>query len=532
MAQTNNDPNHKAQLFAGGQPVCRCGKRHLTAWQGLVLVVALAAVLRGIGLGERDFFGDEIFSINIAHEKTVLEIIHFGQTEERHPFLPHVISRLVYLAGAENEVQWRLTGLVSGIVLAATAFFVPLLLGNRRIALLTGLLVAASPLAVLFSQNNRWYPIAGMMLGLACLFLIIGAVHRRLWGWIAAGVCLAVTFYIVYLGAAVALVLLGLALVYCVQNHQPLRGWWLSVAAFIVLIAPWLPYLVYNLLEGNVHLDPVQSSFPLAKAVLLLQNLAIGPTVLPWNLPVIIPALVLLAVLAWSLLRCSDRSLRAGMIYSLVFILSAIPVFHVVPTATSPRYWLVLLIPWGMLVAMAVAAVQSKTVRGVILAALAAVHVYGLANIYLGREYQYQELVDDWRGLTRLALEKTVPEDEAWSLASPFVYYYGRSGREVLFVGEWPYAPEEVDRSLAKAAPQRVLLQYSPLSGWEGTGFAKQASVIGERLAFAGYRKTWEQEYGEDPDVLMKRRYLKGRDWPLYRHRLEIWERNAPAASP
>lgn len=508
-----------------GSTVASLGGRRWLAWHGLLLVVALASGLRLWGLGNRSFFGDEIYSLHIAEQKTAAELLHHAQELERHPPLPHLISRVIHLAGAESEFQWRLFGAMCGVGLAALVFLVPLYLDAPRLSLPAGLLAAAMPLGVLFSQANRWYPLAGALLALAILCVVAGARRGNLGGWIVAGLALSLAFYTVYLAAAVGAVILLMALVYLLRNRPGLRGWAVAVVIVAVCTAPWLPYLLPMLAEGKIHLDPVQTYLLGAgKAALLVQNLAVGPTVLPWNWAVTVPAAVLHLVLLGALVRSEHDEVKRTRAAALWFMVLCFPIMLLVPASSAPRYWLVLVVPWSVLVAGGLISLRSVAARALVTAALAALIGYGLMNLYAVRQYQYLELADDWRGLAEQVRGLQEPEDEIWSLATPFVHYYGSEARYVM---DWGWDSDAVREHLAADKPQRVILQYSPLSGWEGTPFERIAGRIGEQMQAAYYRRQCRQHYGRDLDADIKRRYMRGRTFPEYRHVVELWVRQS-----
>lgn len=495
--------------------------RQFAAWHGLMAVVAVALILRLWGLGNRSFFGDEVYSLQIAEQKTAAQLLHHAQKLERHPPLPHLISRVIYLAGAHGEFQWRLFGAFCGVAITALAFLVPLYFGAPQLSLPAGMLAATAPMGVLFSQVNRWYPLAGALLGLAILCTVIGARRGSLGAWIGAGLALALAFYTVYLAAAVGAVILLMALVHLLRRRAELRGWMWAVAVTVLCTAPWLPYFLPMLHEGKIQLDPTQTTLSgLGKAVLLLQNLAVGPTVLPWSWAVNLSAAALYLVLLMALVRSEHVEVRRTSAAAGWFMVLCFPIMLVASASSAPRYWLVLLVPWTMLVAGGLVSLRSAVGRGLAVAALAALIGYGLVNLYTVRQYQYLELADDWPDLAAHIRVLEQPGDEVWTLASPFVYYYGDAAEYVM---DWGWDPDGLRQHLTARHPHRIILQYSPLSGWEGTPFERVARTIGGQLEDAGYRRQWQKQWGRDPQVEMKRRYLRGRTFPEYRHAAELW---------
>jgi len=499
--------------------------RRFSGWHGLLVVIVAATLLRLCCLGSRSFYGDEVFSMQIAGQKTIPELVQYAETAERHPPLPHIISRCMYLAGADSEFEWRLFGACCGVVLAGVVFLAPLACCSPRVGLLAGLLAATSPMGILFSQTNRWYPLAAALLAVAILGMVVGERRGSLAGWGMAAVALALAFYTVYLAAAVAFILMLMALVYLLRARRRLTGWMLAAVITVLAISPWVKFLLPMLSAGKIQLDPVRTSVPgLGKAALLLQNLSIGPTVLPWNWAVTVPGVVLFVALTYSFLRSDVAEVRRFKAFVVGLLVLSLPVMLMVRAASGPRYWLILLLPWQILVAGGLLSLRSRVSRMTAGIVLAVVVGYGLFNLYTVRQYQYLELADDWRGLARAAKETQRPGDEVWTLASPFAYYYGP---EALYILDWGWQDGALTRRLARQAPRRVLLQYSPLSGWEGTPFIRIGEEMGRELAAAGFKRSDIRRYARDPDFEKKRKYIRGRDFPEYRHVVEFWVRGS-----
>ncbi len=513
--------NHRGSLR---EVVAHCGPLRISGWHGLVLVVVLAAGLRLYGLGDRCFHGDEMLSVTIAGSKTMAELQRVTRPAW-HPPLHYGVPRLLYLAGAHTEAQWRIAGVLFGVILAAATFLIPLLWGAVRLSLPAGLLAATSPMAVLFSQSSRWHPLVAGILALGCLSLVIAVKRDLIWAWLLAAVAFALAFYTVFLAGVVATVLMLLALYHTLRAGKPLTGWLSAAVLCLAAIVPLVRPAIFWSRPGQILWEPVRSIFPvLGRSGLLLQNLLVGPTVLPWNWAVMVPATILLAYLAWRFFASSEAQVCSLKGPAFAFFLLCLPVIVVAPVAASSRYWLILLVPLHIGIAGGLLSISSRRLQLLGTAAITALVAYGLFNLYTHRQYQYRELIDDWRGLATMTRSLTQPGDEVWSVMSPFIYYYGSASLDVF---EWYYDPAAVARHVEHTNPSRIFLQYSPLSGWEVVNFARIGEIVGEELAALGFTRQWCGYYGRDPDVAMKRKYLRGRTFPEYRHVVELWARPA-----
>jgi 4-amino-4-deoxy-L-arabinose transferase-like glycosyltransferase len=500
--------------------VARCGPLRLTGWQGLVLVVLLAAALRVHALGTRCFHGDELLSISIASSSRMAELQR-STAPAWHPPLHYAVPRLLYLAGASTEAQWRIAGVLFGVLTAAVSFLIPWAWGASRIGFVAGLLTATSPMAVLFSQSVRWHPLVGGMLALGALGLVLVVHRERFWGWLLAGVCFALAFQTIYVAGIPALLMLLLALYHVLRNGKPLTGFLSAILLWTVAVAPSARVLASWLQPGALHWEPLRSSLGVpGKLLVLLQNLTVGPTVMPWNWLVTVPAVVLLSVLAWRFVTTRQSEVTAMRSSVLAVVAVCILVALIAPLTASSRYWLILLVPVHIAMAGGAVSITSARWRQLAFLMLAAIVGYGLLNLYGQRQYQYRELMDDWCGLAELTRHEARPGDEVWSVMTPFVHYYGP---DALNVCNWYHEPRNVAQHLQTSRPSRVFLQYSPLSDWEVISFAGMAEVIGAELQKQGFERQSQIRYGFDSDAAKKRYYMRGRDFPDYRHMLEMW---------
>jgi hypothetical protein len=151
---------------------------------------------------------------------------------------------------------------------------------------------------------------------------------------------------------------------------------------------------------------------------------------------------------------------------------------------------------------------------------------YGLFNLYTGRQYQYMEFTDNWRQLAEETTALAEPEDTVLTLATPFAYYYGPGAQVIVDTAN---SPERLERFVRDIHSERVIVQYSPLSGWGHIDFAALGRRVDRALKSQGYRREWIRRYGRDFDADLKRRFLVGRSLPDYRHRLALYVRAADA---
>ncbi|HVC33742.1 MAG TPA: glycosyltransferase family 39 protein, partial [Chloroflexota bacterium] len=153
---------------------------------------------------------------------------------------------------------------------------------QRGAALLTGLLVAVSPIDVYYSQETRMYALlpALALLSLIATVRLLGTGQRRDWLlWTLVNVVgLYVYYYLGLLTAAEALALLG-----SVVERRQLGRWILAQAAILVLYLPWAALLLGRLGGSSLAL-PVATAVHLTPAAYLTENwqdFTVGFTVPP-----------------------------------------------------------------------------------------------------------------------------------------------------------------------------------------------------------------------------------------------------------
>ncbi len=527
MSPRTEDSTERPELDLG-EVVARCGRFRLSGRHGLLLVVVISAALRFYGLGTRSFHGDEILTVEMGSSPQMWAL----QKQARpawHPPLHYAIPKLSYLAGAETEFEWRIVGAVFGVLTAVAAFLIPAVWGASRLSLPVGLLVAISPMGVLFSQSNRWHPLVGGILAFGCVGLIAAVRRRALWGWVVALVCFVLACYTVFMAGAVVFVLMLLALWGVRRSAIQWKQWLVAALVCTLGVAPIVGSALawsFPKIGAPAGMDGASIAGALAKVAVLVQNLTVGPTVLPWNWAVMIPATVLLVWLGWRFLVSSDADVASIRPVTVAFFFLCLLVTLVAPAISSSRYWLVLLVPVSIALGGGLVSISSRKWRAVGALGLAALAAYGLGNLYTGRQYQYLELVDDWRGLAELTRQMARPGDEVWTVMGPFQYYYGP---ESICVREWRDDREKARARIEATGAKRVFVQYSPMSGWHGINFTSRGKDAGAELGKLGFEMQWQEHYHRDPDVGMKRKLLRGREFSEYRHVLELWEREGGA---
>ena len=286
----------------------------------LLVVVALAAVLRFWGIGHQSFWYDEWLTTEAVAGGPADLARHVATREGIAPpyfVVMWVWSRVV----GEGEVALRSFSALAGVATVPVAYALAVRLGQRRrVARGAALLVAANPLLVWYSQEARPYALLALLGALSVLAAVeVDRTGRRAdvvrWGIVAAAAA-SVHYFALFVvaGAAVglaarrrvpprdlALAAVPVALVLAVlapfaleqHSHAANRSWIaqfalterLDDAARIALAGPgarfawlWLVPLVLTVVVGTVTLWRTRSrDRRVAGALLLLAVAGVVP---------------------------------------------------------------------------------------------------------------------------------------------------------------------------------------------------------------------------------------------------------------
>jgi 4-amino-4-deoxy-L-arabinose transferase-like glycosyltransferase len=223
--------------------VRRVGKR-LELW-GSVLVLLLAFGLRMVRIEGRALWYDEAFAVlyaSLDYEGmvygTVTPVEGAGAADVHPLFYYFSLHAWLGVAGQSPFVA-RFFSVVLGMITVALLWRLAAWCFDRRVGLAVGLLAAANPFHVAYSQEARMYALLGLAAVMAAWGLLRALSEGRHRWWALYAVGAAMTFYAHNLGAFVVLALNLLAVAR--------RPWWRRIPALIladgvalVLFAPWL----------------------------------------------------------------------------------------------------------------------------------------------------------------------------------------------------------------------------------------------------------------------------------------------------
>ena len=392
-----------------------------------VLVILLAAfALRLYLLDAQSIWWDEGISLNLA--RSPIWAIFADRVQNIHPPLYFVLLRgWTELTGLNIFSARYLSVLASWLQLAAVFAFVRLWLGQDRgwrTAVIAMLLVAISPLSVIYGQETRVYALLpSVYLGLLGLtfWLVRPSAAPRWYHWLLLGLGEWVGLHLHYLTLfVVAFINIWAALVYWRGRRWGCLRHWLLVQVGVGLASlHWFTAVLLNLTavtnEANAGVlltDPVPLNFLLSQVwVFHLTGLA-GSLAVPlvrWLAGG--TAVFLLALWLWAVV---DRGMRRTAVWLalvwLVPVSSALFVWSV-RSFSHPRYISMYAIGLIPLAAFLLGARYTNFVRkllaGLLALGLTAISLLGLWYYFVDPAFAK----DDMRGVARYLETAAAPDD-------------------------------------------------------------------------------------------------------------------------
>jgi mannosyltransferase len=208
-------------------------------WTPVVLLTALAALLRIPTLGSQSYWYDEAVTVSLLR-RSLFGMLHGVASGESAPPLYYVLAWFWARGFGTGEFELRLLSALVGIATVPVVYAAAETLGSRRTALVAGGLAATSPILVWYSQEARAYSLLVFLASASFLFFV-KALERpsprllALWA-IAAGLALATHYFAVFLVAP--------ELVLLVARHVRVRRVYVAAAGVVVCCAALLPLAV------------------------------------------------------------------------------------------------------------------------------------------------------------------------------------------------------------------------------------------------------------------------------------------------
>ncbi len=380
--------------------------RQLWFWFSVSAILILATLIRVWNLGAESAWIDEAYSIALAEHP--IPLIIQGAAADQHPPLYYLLLHFwMQLASGVGYV--RALSVLLGLVNVAQIMLFGYRLGGVYIGLVSGLLIAISPMHVWYSQEVRMYILLLVLTTTSSTSLWWALRDQRLSAWISYTSFTILALYTHYFAFFVILFQAVWVLSWFIQGKSTrnLWKWMVSMTISALCFLPWLPTAVN---QAQFHTMTWIESPTLAVLRDTFLRLLFGIAVL--SLPDIILWIVLfgvVAVLVWAL-RVSkpfdpqsvNPTFYAATWGLLPFI--AISLVSLIYPIYQFKQYLITVTPFLLLYAL-VTKILSRSMR---IVSLAIILLASSASLV----YQQVDLSkDDWKGAAEYISSNAVEGD-------------------------------------------------------------------------------------------------------------------------
>ena len=377
-------------------------KKNLATGVFLAFIIGLGLCLRVIDLDGKYFYCDEIESYDRARQgfTEVISSLIGGS-----PHLPLYESMLhLWLLMGNSDAFARLPSVVFGIASILLTWQLFKTISSQRIALFVALLFAVSPLHVMFSRMVREYSLL-CMLSIASTILFIKLLRKteahgksRLWlSYFIVTLLLVYTHYYAWFTILSQTIYLFTTRA---RHKHLLKTWFFLQAMLVILLLPWVLGNLDYLLHGEDAPRTYYASMfgHWVKVLFTLFVLSLGLTVHPWNLKIVIPAVIGFSsafILGMrSLLQWRTSHINGHLLILFLFLIPfSIEVF--IPVC-APRQILGSLPFFYAIIGMGIFKINRTWIRTVVCALILLVCLFSLQNYFTDRQFVDADMVTPW----------------------------------------------------------------------------------------------------------------------------------------
>jgi mannosyltransferase len=234
----------------------------LTPFFKLSIILALAALLRFLGLGVKQFWLDEIMQVLHSRPDTFRGILDAVALDWGGAPLDYLVQHL-FIANVSGSIEWtaRLHAALFGVLSVLLIYLVCReLMSNERLALLSALLFCFYPFHHYYSQEGRPYSLF-VFITLILYFLFFRSLKRNrllLWGCFCA---VAILGFYTHVYTAFVLFAQFISLMYYSICHKEDRAIALRrclglLSCSIAAAVAYLPWLLYSFSSAKGDSDP------------------------------------------------------------------------------------------------------------------------------------------------------------------------------------------------------------------------------------------------------------------------------------
>jgi uncharacterized membrane protein len=474
--------------------------------------MALAAFLWTYRLAAKSYWDDEVLSIYHAQSLTKVSALLSLQMGNAHPPLYFLLLRFWMMAGSDREVWTRLLS----ALLAMPTLFLIFLIGRRfsspRAGLMGAFLYAIMPLTLIYNREVRMY---SLFVTLSCLslYLLLKTIEKDSWYlWILFSLVTVLTLITHYHGFLVLFAEGVFFLLYEIVVERKSSKILRFIEASVLALLFYLPF-VPALLDARFGTTGVMwqsgaKSFLVSLGYLGF-SLALGQTIMPWNILAVLGGAAVAVLTVLGLL-----SLRKDRKFLILLLAYAAVVFAVGPVVSHnmPRYY-VFFVPLLCLFLAHSAIVIPRKIPVVLLSVLVlASWAVSDLNYYANREFHVMGTVDPSREVAEYLSKAAAPDDAIIGGTQSFRrYYLMRLGLKNP-IGS---SLQQFSQDHGSLPPTVWLVVFNPIS-------TKNSKIMIRMLTEDyGYHLADIRRYLRDPNYLKKQKYFRKK---FAEYRIEVFK--------
>lgn len=476
----------------------------------LLSLVVLGFALWSLQLGVKSFWDDEILSIRHAELLKNFTSLFSMQAGNAHPPVYFLLLRPWLLLG--NSEGW--TRLLS-VLLAIPSIVLVYFLGKRLVNPLTGLvsstLYMTMPVLLIYFREVRMYSLLTTLSCASLLLLLKALDDNKPRSWLFFSVATFITLITHYHGFLILLAQGIFFLLYLKKTQNrlpPLRNFFLSSAMALLMFLPFIPALFQAMGTTSTMWRSGSGSFLISRGY-LAYSLALGQTIMPWDIIAVLGGIsfaVISAVSIWQQ-RANYVLIAIMSSYSLVVFLVGPLISH-----DMPRYYLFFAPLICIILGYGITAIRPRCLTFVLAVLLLISWGKADANYFSGRDFHIMAHVDPWREVSDF-LQQTTGNDRiliktSYSLDS---YYLPGRGLKNRIISD----PSQLNTPGYSLPDNLWFVVNNPASTRLGEDIRRELQVE------HGYKIQNVKRFLRDPNYKIKQKYFR-KDFAEFR--IEIFQ--------
>lgn len=390
--------------------------------QILIGLLIIGTILRFYNLGFNSLWLDEATTLTYAR-MTLSEIFEASITSEFHPPLFYWIENIMLNFG-ESEFVLRFWPAVFGILTIPVFYLIGCEIKNKKVGIISALLVTISPFAIYYSQDARSYTMILFFFSLSLLCYFYALRMKNAKWWVIFGLTSALALwshYYVIIGTAI-LVIHAIITNYKEfrENISSLRVFLVGILGFLIITLPLIFVLFQRYLAlsenaptcGVLGISLISTSFEYFSGY-------------NWYIAILFILLFLIGVIYLTRENLSHSTLMLGLL--IIPLIFSVIISAKIPT--NPRYLIYLLPVFYVGIALSYVPLQNIIKNNKFIYAFMVVLI--LINIPFMTTYYTEYSKNDWRGFSQNLNDITENGDIIVVLPGymmqPLNYYYSNT---------------------------------------------------------------------------------------------------------